>query len=364
VALAVRRSLALWLPAFLLAAPGAQEALPTARLVPAPQLVMPGAVDSSVPITWDLVTGEWKLFAFTSWGGVPALVTGPALDRLQRVGAVSVVPHPGHGIWIDSVLVDEIGVWYAYYHHEVLADMCGSTTRAIPKIAAAKSADRGLTWEDLGPILEAPPDTFACASLNRYVVGGVGDVSAVLDHERQDVFLFFSEYSKHPAEQGVAVARLAWADRETPMGRVTIWQNGVWLSPRRVADGDAESNPRWEYPAGTPLVPVSRPWHDGNASADAFWGPSVHWNTYLGRYVMLLNRARDEGFGNEGIYVSYAGRLDEPPAWSAPRKIMNGGGWYPQVAGLEPGSGTDKLAAQRARFFVTGRSEHYIEFHR
>ena len=42
---------------------------------------------------------------------------------------------------------------------------------------------------------------------------------------------------------------------------------------------------------------------------------------------------------------------------------MDGGGWYPQVAGLEPG-GTDKLAGQRARFFITGRSEAFIEFRR
>jgi hypothetical protein len=145
---------------------------------------------------------------------------------------------------------------------------------------------------------------------------------------------------------------------------VAIWQNGAWLPPRRVGEADPEVALSWEYPAGTPLVPVSKPWHDGNPAADAFWGPSVHWNTYLEQYVMLLNRARDEGFGNEGIYVAYAGRLDDPRAWTAPRKIMNGGGWYPQVAGLEQVSGTDKEATQRARFFITGRSEYYIEFQR
>jgi hypothetical protein len=64
------------------------------------------------------------------------------------------------------------------------------------------------------------------------------------------------------------------------------------------------------------------------------------------------------------MYVSFANRLDDPRAWSAPRRFMNGGGWYPQVAGLDTGSGTDKEAGQRARFFITGRSEHYIEFTR
>jgi hypothetical protein len=90
----------------------------------------------------------------------------------------------------------------------------------------------------------------------------------------------------------------------------------------------------------------------------------VHWNEYLGQYVMLLNRARDELFNNDGIYVSFAKSLDDPRAWSAPRKIRDGGGWYPQVGGLEPVSGTDKRAGQRARFFLTGRSDQYIEFQR
>lgn len=78
---------------------------------------------------------------------------------------------------------------------------------------------------------------------------------------------------------------------------------------------------------------------------------------------MLLNRAKNERFDTEGLYVAYATTLDAAAAWSAPQKLVNGGGWYPQVAGLEPG-GTDKQAGQRARFFITGRSNHYIEFSR
>jgi hypothetical protein len=94
-----------------------------------------------------------------------------------------------------------------------------------------------------------------------------------------------------------------------------------------------------------------------------FWGPSIHWNTYLERYVMLLNRAKDDQFGQEGIYVSFSATL-HPQDWSAPAKIMNGGSWYPQVIGAETGAGTDRLAGRRARFFMTGRSERMIEFDR
>jgi hypothetical protein len=324
---------------------------------------MPGAVDSNVPMVWDLVDGVPALFGLASWGGIPALMSGSTLDRMERiVDSVELTPHPGHGIWIEAIIPDEGGAWYGYYHHEAPAEVCGRIDRAIPRIAAAKSVDRGRSWQDLGVILESPESALACGSSNRFVLGGVGDVSAMLAPDKKDVYLFVSQYAKDSASQGVAVARLAWADRDEPSGRVTVWQREAWIPARRVS-GD-ETDAVWEYPIATPLRPVSEPWHDGDPKADAFWGPSVHWNTYLGRYVMLLNRAKNESFDNEGIYVSYARDLSDPTGWSIPQKLMNGGGWYPQIAGLEPGVGTDKVAGQRARFLLTGRSDQMIEFQR
>jgi hypothetical protein len=362
----VRRFLALLLlisVGVILSPRAQQDAVPSARLVPAPLLAVPGAIDSNVPMLWDLVEGTPSLFAFASWGGVPALLAGTRLEGLQRVENVTFRQHPGHGIWLESVIADDGSAWYAYYHHEIPAYACGRPDRSIPAIGAARSIDRGRTWEDLGIVLEAPPGGAACGSSNRYVIGGVGDVSAVLDDDRRDLFLFFSQYSRDASAQGVALARLAWADREAPVGKVMVWNKGAWLPARHVARSGQDDG-TWEYPAGTPLQPVTKPWHDSDGGADAFWGPSLHWNTHLQRYVMLLNRTRDEGFRNEGLYVSFAKELADPRAWSVPRKLMNGGGWYPQVAGLDAGSGSDKQAGQRARFFVTGRSEYYIEFQR
>ena len=126
----------------LMALPQAQqEALPSTRLVPAPRLAMPGAVDSNTPLIWDLVDGTWRLFAFASWGGVPVRMSGPAMDQVQREGPVAISPYPGHGIWIESIVPDDAGTWYAYYHHEVPAFACQGPDRAVPRVGSALRPD-------------------------------------------------------------------------------------------------------------------------------------------------------------------------------------------------------------------------------
>ncbi len=235
----------------------------------------------------------------------------------------------------------------------------GAAIARFRALARRGRSDHGRTWEDLGIVLEAPPSTDACQSSNRFVLGGVGDVTALLDSESRDLYLYFSQYVRDRAAQGVGVARLAWADRDEPVGKIAVWQDGAWLPATR-----ADDESPWEYALATPLVAARRPWHDGNTDVEAFWGPSIHWNTYLEQYVMLVNQSRNESFDNEGIYIAYAATLDDPGAWSTPRKLMSGGGWYPQVAGIEAGTGTDKVAGRRARFFLTGKSDQMIEFDR
>jgi hypothetical protein len=229
----------------------------------------------------------------------------------------------------------------------------------LPRIGAARSFDRGATWEMLGVILEAPPRTYDCTTENLYFVGGVGDFSVQLDPQSQDLYFFYSLYLRSPSAQGVGVARLAWADRDEPNGKITIWRNGAWLPAAAIGDADPQ---RWFYPAASPIVPATDSWHDDGQVVDAFWGPSVHWNTHISRYVMLMSRAKDRNWGTEGIYISYSPSLDDPALWSKPAKILNGGKWYPQVLGLETGSGTDKVAGEWARFFMMGTSHHLIHF--
>jgi len=334
---------------------------PSARLVAAPLIQLPGDIDSSNPFIWDWVDGTLKLFVMTSWGGVPVQSSGPSVEQLRAGGLVAFTTHPGHGVWMESILSDDAGMWYAYYHHERPADECNRPDRQLPRIGSARSSDQGRTWDDLGIVLDAPDGSAQCGSSNRFVLGGVGDVSAVLDPNKQDVYLFFSQYSGGVDRQGIAVARLAWSDRDAPEGKVAVFNNGAWLPAGRV---EGEPSARWSYPPGTPLEKATRPFHDGNQAADVYWGASVHWNTYLEQFVMLMNRAKDESFGTEGIYVSYAPSLSNAGQWTSPHKLMSGGEWYPQVVGLEAGIGTDRLAGRRARFFLTGKSTRLIEFER
>ena len=124
-----------------------------------------------------------------------------------------------------------------------------------------------------------------------------------------------------------------------------MWQSGLWLPASASTDSDGAT--AWTYPAGTPIYPARRSWHSADGIADAFWGPSIHWNTYLRQYVMLLNHTSTVAFNQEGIYVGFSARLDDPGSWTAPQKVLSGGGWYPEVLGLDPASGTDKEARGR-----------------
>jgi len=344
--------------------PAAAAVTPTATLLSTSTIRLTGAVDSNSPAVWDLTDGRVLLHMFTPWGGQPNQARGANVTRLGAARRVEISPLPPGGTWIEAVVKDVDGTMYGYYHNERGATVCPGSDKVIPRIGVLRSIDQGLTWQNLGIILEASPRSFDCETTNRFLVGGVGDFSVMLDPDSTDLYIFFSEYERSPRSQGVAVARLTWANRDEPVGKVTVWRNGVWLPARpfvpRGADPDAAI--RWTYPAATPIYPAEEEWHDDDTHVDAFWGPSVHWNTYLQQYVMLLSKAKDSNFTAEGIYVAFSPQLDDPELWSTPIKILDGGSWYPQVIGLEAGTGTDKVAGEWARLFISGRSNYLIHF--
>jgi hypothetical protein len=336
----------------------------SASLTKASTIFLTGRVDSNSPAIWDLAGGRNLLHVFTSFDGLPNIAVGADVQRLGPPRSLALTGFEGGGYWLEAVVKNVDGTLYGYYHQERQATYCTGPTKVIPRIGAARSTDHGFTWQNLGILLEAPPGTSDCATTNRFLLGGVGDLSVMLDPDSTDLYIFYSEYLRPVWGQGVGVARLLWADRDEPTGKVMVWRDGVWQPARqfRQMHADGTTTLRFLYPTATPLYPTTDSWHDDDTSTDAFWGPSVHWNTYLQQYVMLLNRAKNSQFDQDGIYVSFAPALDDPSRWSQPVKILTGGSWYPQVMGLEAGVGTDKVAGERARLFITGRSDYIIQF--
>lgn len=317
-----------------------------ARIRPASEVAMPRPVDSNSPAFWRDGRLHWFGSHGRPWLSEAKDQFGPWTTREINFAPKNAWPH-----WLEAVWQEDNGVLWGWYHCEPLGLVEGTTLTA-PKIGAVVSYDGGQTLHDLGLVLESG-DPLDASSKNGYFAGGHGDFSVILDRQRKYFYFLFDNYGGDVATQGVVVARMAYEDRFNPVGRVWKYHRGAWEEPGRGG-------------RVTPILPVRRGWN--LPDPDAFWGPSVHFNTHLNGYVMLLNRAAGEpGWSQEGVYVSFAADLSRPEAWTEPVRILDKSqfpGWYffyPQVMGLEPG-GTDTQAGATARLYVGGVSRWEIDF--
>lgn len=308
----------------------------SAWLKPVTPLWMPGAADSNSPAHW------WRgaLYLYNS-DGQAVRSEGPDLFNLRHTRAVLFYSRENLNRWIESTWVDAAGDVWAWYHHEVFQDCGEGIALSSPVIGALVSHDGGWTYFDLGIVLApgAPPN---CAAQNGYFAGGHGDFTVIPDEAGDFLYFHFSNYSGDASQQGVAAARMRIADRADPVGKVWKYFEGEWDRPG--LGGDV-----------TPIFRATTDW--GRPDTDAFWGPSVHFNTALGLYVMLLNRSCcAPGWPQEGIYVSYSPNPADPASWKPPTQLVSAGNWYPQIVGLGP-LDTDKRAGRTSRFFAGGYSE-------
>jgi hypothetical protein len=309
-----------------------------ATLRPSEPVVLPGTSDSNSPVHWQ----DGRIAIFQSMS-LPLISEGAAQSAPLKVRPVLLNSFTHYPLWIEATWVDDDGTLYAWYHHEMWVCKNGLS---VPEIGALVSKDGGHSFSDLGIILDSG-DSTDCNAGNGIFAGGHGDFTVLLDPWRLYFYFYFGNYGG--PSQGIAAARLPFSARTRPVGQVSKYYQHSWTEPGlggRV----------------TAILPARVPWN--RVDTDSFWGPSLHWNTYLNQYVMLLNRACcTPGWPSEGIYISFNPDISSPDSWSTPAKILGqeDAQWYPQVIGLRP-DGTDKLAGRVARFYMKGESHWRIVF--
>jgi hypothetical protein len=305
-----------------------------------PEVPMPAVVDSNSPAYW--YQGQLHLFNSNQ---VPVLSVGNDLFSESQLLTSTVDPSDHMPMWIESAWLDSDGTLYAWYHHEE-GGVCPDSRLAMPSIGALVSYDGGATFQDLGIVI-ASTDPPNCDAQNGFFAGGTGDFSVILDQSGQYFYFLFDVYGGLADQQGVAIARMAFTDRQNPAGTVWRYFNGDWTE---TGIGGQD----------TPIFPATVNWTESDT--DSFWGPSVHWNTHLNLYVVFMNRSCcSPNWPQKGIYYSYNLDLSDPQGWADPDKILDANEYYPQVIGLDAG-GTDTLAGKVARFFVGGTSKWKITF--
>jgi hypothetical protein len=303
-------------------------------ILPAPVVQLPSPTDCNSPGHW--WNGNFVLFNSM---GEPYRTLGADQFSLGSPARASFGAGQPEPLWIEATWMDADGTLFAWYHHEP-GGVCADSYLTAPKIGAMVSHDNGLTFRDLGFVLESG-DPVDCIARNGFFAGGNGDFTVVADAGRNYFYFLYSNYGGDVSTQGVAIARMGFQDRFNPRGAVWKYHDGAFSEP---GIGGLV----------TPVFPARVSWV--NVDADAFWGPSVHWNTALNSFVMLLNHSCcSAGWPQEGIYLSLNRDIGNPAGWTAPLKVLNAYGWYPQVIGEGPGE-TDKVASAVSRLYIDGYS--------
>lgn len=329
-----------------------------------------GRIEGNTPLVWSSDPAG-PLYLFTSDGWSTCRLSCESIEDLGNwLDVVEVeLPQPEEGenlaVYIEAIIPDSVGDLYGFYHIEYpichVEDRryrCDSRGMMSPAIGAAVSGDDGLTWKDQGIIIST--GHWACDGWigNGDFIGGNGDFSAVLDLTRTYVYFYYTNYYGGPTEQGIAVARMKWKmrDLEAPAMSVWKWYEGGWTEKGLGGRTSA-------------VIQVEEPWDD--PGYDSFWGPAVHYNSYLRAFVMLLNHTSGSAerlcwpADRESIYVSYCFDLDRPYLWTDPKPLTDVEKRhfrYPQIVGMEDGE-TDREAGQHMRFFLWGRSTKTLTFH-
>jgi hypothetical protein len=234
----------LFFTAFLATARAAETDLPFSikvteqKLAHPPDYMGPGnKIDMDFPFGPVKIDGDFWIIYKNGYNGPVLRYKGATMENAVRQpdGAATFPIRGGYilgGMWYDG----ETRTLYAPLHCEV-ATYLGNVRR---EIHLASSADKGLTWNYLGPIITNPPGidlkTPPTAESGLLWDGGNGDHVIYVDQRGGYIYLF-SNHDIWPKFGSPAtpimdnrVARCASADKMAP-GKWQRFYNGGWTEP-------------------------------------------------------------------------------------------------------------------------------------
>lgn len=218
------------------------------------------------------------------------------------------------GSWLMSVLPKPNNDFIGFYHAEYHWFPRNSSGIAWKSIGVTHSNDKGKTWEAGKQII-----TSATTKPASPTWGGTGDCCVVWDHINNRWLCYYQEQY------------ISMAISYDPQGAPGTWKKYYY------GDFTEDGLGGWQSPLpGLSTVP------GGN--------PSVHWNTYLNKWVMVWH-----GWSPAQIYISVSSNGIN---WDTPKSIivseLGGRAWYPTIIGI-----TDVVAGQVAKIYYADISSDF-----
>lgn len=210
------------------------------------------------------------------------------------------------GAWLNSVFRVAGQKLIGFYHaedHEFAGD---PTSRYVAwkSIACCSSADNGLSWQKEGRII-----TSSRPKPLQPAWGGCGDFCVVRDEKHHRWMCFFQEHY------------LCVASSEDARGRPGTWKK---YHDREFVEPGLDGR-------STPIQGLER--HAGG-------NPSVHFNTYLNKWLMVWGTWENSSTSPDSIWLSSSSDLVH---WDAPRLVVAAQRqercWYPTILGTSDVSG-------------------------
>lgn len=265
------------------------------------------------------------------WAGSTSYAsTGPDLMQMEGAHPVLSPGAPGSfdngGAWLYNVFPSMGPDWLGFYHaedHEFSADP-SSTFVAWKSIALVNSQDGGRTWIKGQQII-----TSSKTKPDKPKWGGNGDFCVVRDEKKQRWVCFYQDHF------------LSMSSSTDPLARSGTWKK--WYKGSFSEPGLGGRN--------APIAGLAS--HPGG-------NPSVHWNTFLQKWVMVWHT-----WSGSGLFISTS---DDLETWAAPQLLLASEKgeklWYPTIlADTDLQAGREALLCY-ARFPNAAAHERVFEVRR